>query len=268
MTGLVIPRRSFLVGLGLSAGTLVLGLPRLARGDAARGPQLPPGGFAANAFVHVAADGTVTIVSHRAEMGQGIRSTLPALVADELGAAIDRVRIVQADGDEIYGNQETDGSASVVFGHEAMRRVGAAARTMLIGAAAARWRVAAAACDARDHAVVHGATGRRLGFGELAAAAAHQPVPALDRVTLRPWSELRRIGGPLPHVDAPDIVAGRASYAADLRLPGMRIAVIARPPVVGDTVERHDASRAWAVRGVVRIVELPAPTGAPGHQPL
>ena len=165
-------------------------------------------------------------------------------------------------------NQETDGSASVVFGHEAMRRVGAAARTMLIGAAAARWRVAAAACDARDHAVVHGATGRRLGFGELAAAATRQPVPALDRVTLRPWSELRRIGGPLPHVDAPDIVAGRASYAADLRLSGMRIAVIARPPVVGDTVERHDASRAWAVRGVVRIVELPAPTGAPGHQPL
>jgi isoquinoline 1-oxidoreductase beta subunit len=268
MTGLVIPRRSFLVGLGLSAGTLVLGLPRLARGAGPRAIQLPGGGLTANAFVHVADDGTVTIISHRVEMGQGIRSTLPALIADELGAALDRVRIVQADGDAIYGNQETDGSASVYGNHEAMRRVGAAARTMLIGAAAARWRVPDTACDARDHAVVHAASGRRLGFGELAAAAASQPVPALDHVRLRPWSELRRIGGPLPHVDAPDIVTGRAIYAADVRLPGMRVAVIARPPVPGGVALHHDASGASAVPGVVRIVELPPPTGAPGVQPL
>lgn len=268
MTELVIPRRSFVVGLGLSAGTLVLGLPRLTRANGARAPQLPGGGMTANAFVHVATDGTVTIISHRAEMGQGIRSTLPVLVADELGAAIERVRIVQADGDEVYGDQVTDGSASVVNAHEAMRRVGAAARTMLIGAAAARWRVAASACDARDHAVVHGATGRRLGFGELAAEAARQPVPQLDRVRLRPWSELRRIGGPLPHVDAPDIVTGRARYAADIRLPGMRIAVVARPPAVGDAVLRYDATRARAVPGVTQIVELRAPAGAPAFQPL
>jgi isoquinoline 1-oxidoreductase beta subunit len=149
-----------------------------------------------------------------------------------------------------------------------MRRVGAAARTMLIGAAAERWGVAAAACDARDHAVVHAATGRRLGFGELASAAARQPVPALDRVRLRPWSELRRIGGALPHVDAPDIAAGRAVYAADVQLPGMRVAVIARPPVPGGAVAAYDASAAWAVPGVVRILELPPPTAAPGVQPL
>lgn len=269
MTGLLIPRRSFLVGLGLSAGTLVLGLPHGACGDAGpRAIQLPGGGLTASAFVHVAGDGTVTIISHRVELGQGIRSTLPALIADELGAALDRIRIVQADGDAIYGNQDTDGSASVSRNHEAMRRLGAAARTMLIGAAAARWRVAAAACDARDHAVVHAASGRRLGFGELAAAAASQPVPALDRVRLRPWSELRWIGGALPHVDAPDIAAGRAIYAADVRLPGMRVAVITRPPAPGGAVERCDASRAWAVPGVVRILELPPPAGGSGVQPL
>jgi isoquinoline 1-oxidoreductase beta subunit len=265
---LLIPRRGFLVGLGLSAGTLILGLPLPALGETPRAPQLPGGGLTANAFVHVAPDGTVTIVSHRVEMGQGIRSTLPVLVADELGASMDRVRIVQADGDEVYGDQNTDGSASVRSAHEAMRRVGAAARTMLIGAAAARWRVAPASCEARDHAVVHAATGRRLGFGELAAAAARQPVPRPGDVPLRPWSELRRIGGPLPHRDGPDIVTGRASYAADIRLPGMQTAVIARPPALGATVARYDATRARAVPGVTRIVELPAPVGPLTFQPL
>ena len=263
---LVIPRRSVLIGLGLAAGTLVLGLPGLVRGAGGDGG----GGFTAGPFVHIAADGTVTIVSHRAEMGQGIRSTLPALIADELGAAPDRVRVVQADGDRAYGNQTTDGSSSVAMGQDAMRRVGAAARTMLIGAAAARWRVAPAACDARDHAVVHAATGRRLGFGELAAAAARQAVPPLARVALRPWSELRRIGGPLPHVDAPDIATGRAGYAADVRLPGMLTAVVARPAAVGDTVASYDATHARAVPGVRHVVDLPAPapSAALGFQPL
>jgi isoquinoline 1-oxidoreductase subunit beta len=273
-SGLRIPRRAVLVGLGLSAGTLVLGLSRWARtagagaGAGAGAAQPAATGWQANAFIHVGADGTVTIVSHRSEMGQGTRSTLPALIADELGAAIDRVRVVQADGDAKYGDQTTDGSQSIPSHHEAMRRVGAAARTMLIGAAAARWGVAASACTAIDHAVVHTASRRRLGFGELAAAAARQPVPALDRVALRPWSELRRIGGPLPHIDAPDIVAGRAVYGADVALPGMLIAVVARPPAVGDSVARYDAGPARAVPGVRRVVELPVPTGALAAQPL
>src|SRR5262249_47568837 len=223
----VIPRRTFLVGLGLSTGTLVLGLGRglaaprpAAAAKPTRGPQLPAGGFAPNAFVHVAPDGLVTIVSHRSEMGQGIRSTLPALLADEMGASSARVRIVQADGDAIYGDQSTDGSASVREATEVVRKMGAAARTMLVAAAAAKWRVPASACDARDHAVVHAASGRRLEFGALAELAVAQPVPKPKDVKLRAWSELPRIGGRLPHVDAPDIVAGRAVYGADVRLPG------------------------------------------------
>jgi isoquinoline 1-oxidoreductase beta subunit len=117
-----IPRRTFLIGLGLSTGTLVLGL-RPARAAKASG-------FAPSPFIHVAPDGQVTIVSHRCEMGQGTRSTLPALVADEMGASWDRVRVVQADGDPIYGEQSTDGSASIRDATEPMRKLGAAATSI------------------------------------------------------------------------------------------------------------------------------------------
>jgi len=272
MSALGIPRRTFLVGLGLSTGTLALGLGRALGADAKaakpaaaaapRNPQLPAGGFAPNAFVHVAPDGLVTIVSHRSEMGQGIRSTLPALLAEEMGASSQRVRILQADGDAIYGDQNTDGSASAREATDSVRKLGAAARTMLVAAAAKRWRVPPAACDARDHAVVHEPSGRTLDFGALAALAAAQPVP--KTVELRRWADLRRIGGDLPHVDAPDIVAGRAAYGADVRLPDMLIAVVARPPALGGKVARHDDSRALAVPGVKRIIELPA---APAQAP-
>src|SRR5262249_51246548 len=142
-----------------------LGAAAQAAKPAPRNPQLPAGGFAPNAFVHIAPDGLVTIVSHRSEMGQGIRSTLPALLADEMGAASQRVRILQADGDAIYGDQNTDGSASARSATDSVRQLGAAARTMLVAAAAQKWRVPPAACDARDHAVVHKPSGRRLDFG-------------------------------------------------------------------------------------------------------
>src|SRR5262249_8665060 len=108
---------------------------------------------------------------------------------------------------------------------------------------------------------------RALCFGELAADAAHQPVPAADKVALRPWSEMTNMGKALPHVDAPAIVAGRAQYGADVRLPGMRIAVIARPPAVGGSVARLDAGPALAVPGVRQVIELAANHGPPRVQP-
>jgi len=286
MSTIVIPRRSFLSALGLAAGTLALGIgseasaatPRMAPPKA---PGLPSGdgGFTANVFVHVAPDGTVTIVCARVEMGQGVRSSLPVLVADELGADMAKVKIVQGDGDTIYNDQNTDGSRSVrtapdavtklvTSGYDEMRKVGATARTMLIAAAATKWGVPASACEAHDHAVFHSATKRSLGFGELAALAAKVPVPKAKDVVLRPKSELRHVGGPLPLLDAPDIVTGRALYGADVRLPGMLIAVIARPPVLGSKVERYDATRAQAVPGVKKIVAMPVPSGPPAFQPL
>lgn len=281
MSQVLVPRRAFLVSLGLTTGALVLGLGSAEaqpKGKPAKpGPwrrptfeQMPvDGGLTPSAFVHIAPDGLVTIACARSEMGQGVRSSLPALVADELGADPARMAIVQADGDEAYGNQDTDGSSSVrgeAYGD--LRRLGATARVMLVAAAAARWNVPPAQCEARDHRVFHPPSKRQLGFGELASHAAKLPLPAPADVPLRPASELRRVGKLLPHVDAPALVTGRATFGADVRLPGMLTAVIARPPVVGGKIARRDATRALAVPGVRRVVDLPAPTPPFAFQPL
>jgi isoquinoline 1-oxidoreductase subunit beta len=269
---MLIARRTFLAGMNVSAGGLALAFftgqkpttepsgkagpkPRTSsQAEENASPGLNP-----NVFVHVAPDGLVTIVCHRSEMGQGIRSSLPVLIADELGADMARVKIVQADGDPAYGDQNTDGSNSVRSIYEEMRRVGATARVMLIAAAARRWKVAPEQCEARDHVVIHRASNRTLGFGELALEAGKLPVPKPAAVVLRPKAELRRAGGPLPLLDGPAYVNGSATFGADIRLPGMLIAVIARPPVVGGRVVKYDASRALAIPGVKRVIELPAP---------
>jgi isoquinoline 1-oxidoreductase beta subunit len=222
-------------------------------------------GFDPNVFVHVAPDGLVTLVCARSEMGQGVRSTLPALLADEMGADMARVKIVQGDADKKYGDQKTDGSTSIRNGYDDLRRAGATARIMLVAAAARRWKVSPGSCEARDHAVFHGK--RSLGFGELAADAAKLPVPKPDDVKVRPRSEMRHVFKDLPLVDAPAIVAGKAQFGADVRLPGMLVAVIARPPVVGGRVARYDAKRALAIPGVTRIVEIPTPEPPYGYKP-
>jgi isoquinoline 1-oxidoreductase beta subunit len=198
-------------------------------------------------------------------MGQGVRSTIPALLADELGADMGRVKIAQGDADKRYGDQKTDGSTSIRNGYEGLRRAGATARTMLVAAAAQRWKVSPASCVARDHAVFHGK--RSLGFGELAADAARLPVPAPEEVKVRPRSEMRHVFKDMPLVDGPAIVSGKAVFGADVRLPGMLVAVIARPPVVGGRVARYDAKRALAIPGVKRVVEIPTPKPPYAYQP-
>jgi len=272
----LIARRSFLAGLNLSVGGLALGFfaseaeaqrptnelsgrpgPKPQTSSQAQEKTAP--GLNPNVFVHVAPDGVVTIVCHRSEMGQGIRSSLPVLIADELGADMARVKIVQADGDKAYGDQNTDGSSSVRTIYEEMRRVGATARVMLVAAAAKRWKVKPEDCEARDHAVFHRGSERTFGFGELALEAGKLAVPKPADVKLRPRAELRHVGQPLPLLDGPAYVTGSAIFGADLRLPGMLIAVIARPPVVGGRVTKYDASRALAIPGVKRVIEMPAP---------
>ena len=224
-------------------------------------------GLNPNVFIHLGPDGTLTIVCHRSEMGQGIRSSLPVLIADELGALMARVRIVQADGDKAYGDQNTDGSNSIRGIYEDMRRVGATARVMLVATAAKRWNVRAEDCVARDHAVTHLPTGRALGFGDLALEAGKQQVPAAKDVALRPASELPHLGKPLPLLDGPAYVTGQAIYGADITIPGMLTAVIARPPVVGGKVARFDPTRALAVPGVRKVLEIPSPKPPYGFQP-
>lgn len=279
----VSPRREFLRGCGLSLGALAVGYAfpasaQRATSEPGSAPDPKPtaasqaseataAGLNPNVFVHVAADGAVTIVCHRSEMGQGIRSSLPVLIADELGADMARVKIQQADGDEAYGDQNTDGSNSIRGIYEEMRLVGATARTMLVAAAAARWKVSSEQCVAKDHRVTHVATGRSFDFGELALAAGKLKVPAEKDVVLRPRAELPHLGKALPLLDAPAYVTGQAVYGADVQLPGMLTAVIARPPVVGGKVVSFDAKRALAVPGVRHVIELPHPSPPYMFQP-
>ena len=272
-----IPRRSFLTALGLATGGLALGSFAEAAPEKKTEPKDPKpitdahakeGGFRPNVFVHVASSGVVSIVCSRSEMGQGVRSSLPPLIADELGADMATVKVVQGDGDKVYGDQNTDGSRSVRMDFDKLRKVGAAARMMLVEAAARRWGVPASMLTVENSAVHHAVTKRTLGFGQLANDAASLPIPKDDKIVLRPRSEWKWLGKDLPLLDGPAIVRGQAVFGADVKIPGMLIAVIARPPVVGGKVARYDATRALAVPGVKKVVELPAPTRPFAFQPL
>ncbi|WP_217618624.1 xanthine dehydrogenase family protein molybdopterin-binding subunit [Achromobacter sp. GbtcB20] len=271
-------RRAFLQG---SLGVLTLAVTvrgwvttAVAAEPAAKayGADSMPGGTVDDplVFVSIAADGAVTIVAHRAEMGTGVRTSLPMVVADEMEARWERVKVVQAPGDEArYGNQNVDGSRSMRHFLMPMRRVGAAARQMLEAAAAARWAVPVAEVKAEQHEVLHASTGRRLSYGDLAADAAKQPVPAGDTLKLKDRSEFRYIGkDQVRLVDVEAIGKGQATYGMDMRLPGMVYAVVARPPVVGGRLRRFDSAKALAVPGVLKVVEIPPMQGAPAFQPL
>jgi len=265
-------RRQFLGALG--GLVLVASLSRVAKAqDAPKyGADGMPHGTVDDplTFVAIGEDGIVTVVVHRSEMGQGIRSGIPLIVADELEADWSRVRVTQAPADEPkYGNQNTDGSRSVRHFFEPMRRCGAAARSMLEAAAAAQWGVPVSSVRAVNHEVVHTASGRKLGYGALARAAAKLPVPARDSLRLKQPAQFRYIGKLGPHLlDGPDIAHGRAQYGIDVRLDGMLHAVIARTPVWGGKVARFDASEALKVKGVVKVVEIPGTPLPSVFQPL
>nr|HET7857588.1 xanthine dehydrogenase family protein molybdopterin-binding subunit [Caldimonas sp.] len=207
-------------------------------------------------FVSIAPDGTVSIVVHRSEMGQGVRTSMPRIVADELEADLKRVRVVQAIGDEAkYGNQDTDGSRSTRHWFQPMRRCGAAARQMLEQAAADRWHVPVDQVQAQRHEVVHKASGRRLGFGALALEAAKLDVPS--SLQLKDPSKFRYIGKNDPTLtDGPAIATGKARYGIDTRLPGMLYAVVARPPVLGGKLKSFDGADAMKVPGVVKVFAI------------
>ena len=265
-----VSRRRFLQGMSALGGfVLAAGFPSAAR--AADPPKYGadgmPNGWRDDplVFVAIAESGIVTIVCHRSEMGQGVRTGMPMIVADELEADWKRVRVMQAPGDEQrFGNQDTDGSRSTRHFFDPMRRCGAAARTMLEAAAAARWGVPASEVEAKNHEVVHAKTGRRAGYGSLAKDAAGQAVPARDAVRLKDPSKFRYIGkGQLKLLDAPDMVSGKAQYGIDTRLPGMLYAVVARPPVYGGKAASYDATETLKVPGVLKVVEIdPSPAPA------
>lgn len=265
----LLSRRGFLSGLA-AAGGFVLALPRTA-GAPLRVlmADAPDEIWQAHLFLALASDGSVTIVAHRSEMGTGIRTTLPMVLADEMEADWARVTIAQALGDDRYGSQNTDGSRSIRESFTPMRRIGATARWMLEAAAAERWGVPRGECKAAQHQVLHAASGRSLGFGELAAAAAKIAPPAPEQVALKKRSEWRLIGKEgAPIADMQGIVTGSAIFGADVRLPGMLTAVIERPPVVGGMVKNYSDAAALAVPGVTRVIRMPDGLTPPGFRPL
>jgi isoquinoline 1-oxidoreductase beta subunit len=268
-----VSRRRFIEGM-FSAGAFVLVarvLPDSAWAQtAAPAFRTNADGAALNPSVYlgIQPDGTVFIVTHRSEMGTGIRTTLPMVAADELDADWSRCRIEQGIGDARYGDQNTDGSRSIRDFYVAFRQAGASARTMLVSAAAAQWNVPAAQCTTANHEVIHQASGRRLAYGALVPAAAKLTVPAADSLQFKPKTAWRLIGQETSTYDQQDIYTGKAQFGLDVFREGMVHASIEHPPVLGGTARSVNDKEALAVKGVQQTVALD--TFKPPHlfQPL
>ena len=259
-----VSRRGFLHGV-LVSGVFVLSARSIPEPLWAAEGEAAAQRFEPSLWMSIAADGTVTIVAHRSEMGCGSRTALPLVVADELDADWSKVKIDQAIGDPKYGEQDTDGSHSVRSNFDLMRQVGATGRVMLISAAAAQWNVSPKDCTTEPHFVVHRASGRKLGYGEVAAAAAKLPVPKKEDVPLKPRSEWRYIGKESNSLfDLPEIVTGKAIFGMDATMQGMVFASVEHPPVLGQKIKSYDDKAALKVPGVQKTLTIE--TFKPPHQ--
>lgn len=262
-----IERRAFLQRLAAGGLVIAVGATGVRRLDAM--PEFFSAGdpFAPSVHLSIGEDGLVTIVCHRSEMGQGVRTALCMVMADELEADWRTIRLEQAIGDPKYGSQNTDGSSSIRTGEYArLRAAGATARAMLEGAAAAEWGVPASDVTARNGAVVHAATSRSLPFGKLVARARTLSVPA--QPALKDASQFRFIGKEVAGLDLHDILTGKATFGQDAKMAGMKIAVILHPPVYGASVATVDAAAALKVKGVERVITLATTPIPSGFQPL
>jgi isoquinoline 1-oxidoreductase beta subunit len=255
-----VSRREFLKSSAAAGGGLVIGLhfSTLAPSEAALGASAPE--FVPNAFVKIATDGAITVIIGKSEMGQGVYTSLPMILAEELDADWTRVRcefapVNPAYNHTVFGIQLTGGSTSVWSSFEQFRKAGATARAMLLQAAADGWGVAPAACRTENSFVIHDDSGRRASYGALAAKAAEGNPPA--QVTLKDPKDFKLIGKAVHRLDTPAKCNGSATFSIDVSRPGMLVAVLARPPVFGGRARSFDASAARAIRGVKDVVEIP-----------
>jgi len=249
-----VSRRGFLKGLGLVSGGLVLACSNPTK-SFAKELLTDAKVFNPNLFIQLKADGNLILIASRSEMGQGVRTSITSIIADEMEADWNRVTIKQATGDVKFGNQNTDGSRSVRTFINPMRKMGATARAMLIIAAAKTWKVQASACKAENHFILHPPSGKKLAYGDLVAKAALLDVP--KDVPLKDPKDFKYIGKSLPSLDVLDFVKGKAKYGIDIRLPNMKFAAIARCPVTFGTVKSFKAEATLKVRGVLKVVEIP-----------
>ena len=254
-----VSRRGFLKGLGVSSTALVLGvefsgvsvIPK-AFAEAPKSKVFKP-----NVYVQIGTDSKVSVFVHRSEMGQGIRTSIPMIIADELEADWEQIEVVQGLADKKYGSQNTDGSRSIRQFYQPLREAAASARMMLEQAAAKYWKVDASQCVAQENMIVNKASGDKLPFGQLAELAALQSLPEVKSLVFKSKEDFRFIGkSHVPLVDEQDIVMGTTQFGYDVDLPNMGIAVIARPPVLGGKVVNVDATAAKKVVGVIDVIQM------------
>ena len=235
-------RREF-VGAGIAAGAgLVIGF-YLPHGNGSRKESFSP-----NAYLRITPDNKVTIVVARSEMGQGVRTALPMILAEELEADWKQIEIEQAGASTLFGDQTTGGSASIRTTWDPMRKAGAIAREMLISAAALTWGVPRSSCSAENGHIKHAASNRSLSYGELASKASTLPIPS--DVALKQSKDYKLVGQRLPRVDTPAKVSGASAFGIDLRVPGMKYAVLSRCPVIGGKVSGFDDKESKKISGV------------------
>ncbi len=255
-----VSRRGFLKKLGISSTALVLGvqLPSMLTIPKALAGVSTSDKFSPNVYIQIGTDNIVSIVVHRSEMGQGIRTSIPMIVADELGADWEKIAVVQGLGDKKYGSQNTDGSRSVRRFYQPLREAGASARMMLQQAAAQQWQVDVGETSALNNSIVHEKTGRQLSFGSLVATASTLALPAQSNLILKAKKDFNLIGkSDVALVDGEKIATGATTFGFDVELANMQYAVIARPPVLGAKVKSFNADAAKAIAGVVDVIQMP-----------
>ncbi|MEP7330000.1 MAG: xanthine dehydrogenase family protein molybdopterin-binding subunit [Betaproteobacteria bacterium] len=260
-----VSRRVFLQSTAAAGAGLTLGIwfDDAAAQMAASSTAAVGGTFAPNAFLRIAKDNTVTVVCKHLEMGQGVFTGLPTLVAEELDAAWSQVRTVGAPADgKLYNNllfgsaQATGGSTAIANSFEQYRQAGAAARAMLVAAAAEQWKVPAESVQVKNGVVFH-ANGKKATFGDLADAAGRQPVPVLASIKLKDAKDFVFIGKHVPRTDSKAKSNGTAIFTQDLKLPDMLTAVVAHAPRFGQALKSFDSSAVTAVPGVRFVIEIP-----------
>jgi isoquinoline 1-oxidoreductase subunit beta len=241
-------RREF-VAAGIAAGAgLVVGfyLPHAGRSTKEV--------FSPNAYLRITPDNKITIVVARSEMGQGVRTALPMILAEELEADWKQIEIEQAGASTLYGDQTTGGSASVKTTWDPMRKAGAAAREMLISAAALTWGVPRSSCAAVEGSIQHGASKRRLSYGELVGKAATLPIPT--DAPLKQSKDYKIVGQRLARVDTPSKVKGEAVFGIDFRMPGMKYAVLSRCPTIGGKLVKFDDAESKKIAGAMYVGKI------------
>ncbi len=263
-------RRDFLKVVGTAGSSLVMGiylnsctksdvLPGQPESEVLTSPKaidLTPGILDLNIYLKIEPDNTVTVTAFRSEMGQGIRTAIAMILAEELDADWDTVVIEQAPADSAYGDQVTGGSASISGSYFELRMAGGAIRQMLINAAAQAWGVDPADCTTQPGVVVHPNGSTQISFGELAGEASEQDIPRMGEYTLKAEADFRLIGTDVHHWDAREIVTGQAIFGMDVILPEMRYAALARCPVFGGWVSGFDDTAALTIPGVEQVLEI------------